>query len=44
VEDNKILKTRLRSFIRRTTWKLCGEDKKLDKILERGIKWKALDC
>ncbi len=34
VKDNKILKIRFRSFTRRPTWKLCGEDKELDKILE----------
>jgi hypothetical protein len=43
VKDNKILKIRFRSFTRRPTWKLCGEDKELDKILEWGIKWKALN-
>jgi hypothetical protein len=44
VKDNKILKIRLRNFTRRIAWKLSGEDKALDKILERGIKWKALNC
>jgi hypothetical protein len=44
VKDNKIFKTMLKNFTRRTTWKLCGEDKELENIFERGIKWKALNC